>query len=210
MVAAREATSCFRRFWTPPRVPRHLPDPLSLLPRSLVPSPSLFPTSPNRTAATDELHHGHRPPLAPPMSPRAPPRRLEAPPQREHRRTPCRLAIDPSSPRTAVHRRRQIPTPSVPPRARREPLRDRGEHPVISPLTLLPVWLPQPRSRVRPSSSPSPPATPGPTGATARRALVWALERAQPRCERGTTARARVPRRVWPRRRHDAGGFDPA
>ena len=62
----------------------------------------------------------------------------------------------------------------------------------------------------RSSSSPSPPATPGPTGATARRALVWALERAQPRCERGTTARARVPRRVWPRRRHDAGGFDPA
>ena len=132
--ARARATSCFPGpSW---RCHDDAPKLLAPLPHSLL-SPSPSAPSPEHTRAelvdAARRSHGHRPPLAPPMSPRAPPRRLEAPPQREHRRTPCRLAIDPSSPRTAVHRRRQIPTPSVPPRARREPLRDRGEPPVISP-----------------------------------------------------------------------------
>ena len=77
---AAPATSCLpARRWRHPRVPRTPLDPLHLSPLSRVspsvpiPLCSLSLPRPNGAAATDELHHGHRLPLASPTCPEAPP-----------------------------------------------------------------------------------------------------------------------------------------
>ena len=68
-----------------------------------------------------------------------------------------------------------------------------------------------PELRRPPRSTPvMTPAIPGPTAATTRRGRVPASRRCPPPAIWSPEEESRSRRRVWPRRRHDAGGFDPA
>ena len=148
VVAAREATSCFRRFWTPPRVPRHLPDHLSLLPRSLdLPSPrssvppphgrvcrrrrSLLPRPPGLPRPSNMLESSATP------SPSTPPSHVswEAP------QRPRRPHLLPRPQEIAAG----IPTPSSLPRARFDDLCNHRELPrrnPLSPSSITPLVVP--------------------------------------------------------------------